>query len=203
MQGKAVGPADSAAAEALRGLRIAQGTAGWNGAYAALFVHLVDGVGGFHGHGHGPVVAECGQTVADDALAHQGAHGVVQQQAVVVVGIGPDGRQARVVALLAAGQNLSHLLVAVSLHDGLHFCYEVLSYHYGYLVDAGMALKGLDAVLQEGLACRLQKLFGQGTAQSGAATAGQNHGYVHDFLCFSVCFFKVSAPASAHRASLS
>ena len=97
--------------------------------------------------------------VVDDALADERTHGGVEDEVGVLVLIGGDGRERRVVALGSALQYLLHLAPLVAQHDILEVGNERRIRHNGYLVDVLVALEHVNGVLHDHLACHLKELF--------------------------------------------
>ena len=122
-------------------------------------VHLDDRIGRRHGYVHGAVGVERLHDVVDDALADERTYGVVEDEVGVLVLIGGDGRERRVVALGSALQYLLHLAPLVAQHDILEVGNERRIRHNGYLVDVLVALEHVDGVLHDHLACHLKELF--------------------------------------------
>lgn len=122
-------------------------------------VHLDDCIGRRHGYVHGAVGVERLHDVVDDALADERTYGVVEDEVGVLILIGGDGRERRVVALGSALQYLLHLAPLVAQHDILEVGNKRRIRHNGYLVDMLVALEHIDGVLHDHLACHLKELF--------------------------------------------
>ena len=120
--------------------------------------------------------------VVKDALADERAHGIVEDEVDVLILIGSDGRQRRVVTLLTALKNLLHLAPLVSQDDIFEVADEHRIRHDGNLVNAQITLKDIDSVLHYHLTSHLEELLWCGHAETFSYATGKYNGYV-SFHC--------------------
>ena len=157
-EGPVIGFGYHFAAERLRCLSATEARACGYLAYIVV-VHLDDGVCRGYGYIYGLVVVQCVYHVVDDALTHERAHGIVEDEVHILLGVSLYRRERRVVAFLSAFEYLLHLAPLVAQHDILEVAYEHGVRHDGYLVDAAVALKHFDGVFHHHLACHLVELL--------------------------------------------
>ena len=182
LEGTLVSVGDELTVERLRSLSAAKLGAVWNRRDIALVVHLNDSVGRRNGNVDGTMVLKRVNDVVKDALADKRAHGIVEDEVDVLVLIGADGRQRRVVTLLTALKNLLHLAPLVSQDDILEVADEHRIRDDGNLVNARITLKDIDSVLHYHLTSHLEELLWCGHAETFSYATGKYNGYV-SFHC--------------------
>ena len=169
--------------ETLRSLHVAEHGARSDVADVALGIDFYDGVGAWDGYIYGFVLLQCLNTIGDDALADEGADGVVDEEGEgrrrwgslrSLNGlrglIESDGCERRVVALFPSRHDVLYFGVGgCNLTDAVNIvsmCYD------NDLVDAFMLMEGTDGVFEYCAAGNLNELFRFGSAHAASAAAG-------------------------------
>ena len=176
-QGPLIGFLDDAEPEGLWRLSALQAGAVGDGGYVVAF-GLHDGVYRGQGYVYRLVADQGGGYVVNDALADEGAHRVVEDEVHVAPGVGPYGREARVVALFAALEDALHFAPAVAQHHVFHVGHVEGVGDDGDFVDVRVAFEGVDGMFDDHLPGYLEKLFRCAQAEAATHAAGQDYGYI-------------------------
>ena len=102
----------------------------------------------------------------------------------------PNGRKARMIALLSSFEYFKHFFPTV-FYDYRFKIGDIERIRYnGNFIDAGIVLENVDRMFDHHLASNLKKLFGCGQSQTATDASGQYHSYIFSHGTEIICVQK-------------